>query len=341
MSKISWFFIFSLLLTNSCEKDEPIKKDDPIKDYSPEVHFDITSRLLEGIKIDCIETDSRGNIWIASDKELYYKNGSEEKTYTLDFSILGLAIASDESLWIGTNGGGLGHLTQKGITWYTKANSGLPRDYIRNVEIGLDGRIWFSSCAYNLGGLVVYDDRKFETFTPENSSMNQNVVYDIEIDQDGNVYIITSGKVGRTNIYRITDKSWDCLGNENGTFYWVSVFSVGPKGSIYLLEDFSLSSSSLNSNALFEYSDNKWQKIETDFMSGVSPSTSIKVDKRDYCWLAGFKGNLPVLHVFNGELWEESPEGTFPDDYITTIETDSDNNIWIGTAHNGIFILNQ
>ena len=331
MSKISWIFILSLLLTNSCEKDETIH----------EAHFNITSRLLEGKKIDCIETDSQGNIWIASDKELYFKNGSEEKTHTLDFSILGLAIASDESLWIGTNGGGLGHFTQEGITWYTKANSGLPRDYIRNVEIGLDGRIWFSSCAYNLGGLVVYDGRKFETFTPENSSINQNVVEDIEIDQVGNIYIITSGKVGKTNIYRITDRSWDCLGNENGTFYWVFDFSVGPKGSIYLLEDFSLSSSSLNSNTLYVYNDNKWQRIETDFMSGVSSSSSIKVDKRGYCWLAGFKGNLPVLHVFNGELWEESPEGIFPEDYITTIETDSDNNIWIGTANNGVFILNQ
>jgi ligand-binding sensor domain-containing protein len=92
MSKISWIFIFSLFLPISCGKD------DPVKENSPEIHFDITGRLLEGKKINCIETDSSGNIWIASDKELYYKNGSEEKTYTLDFSIPGLAIASDESL---------------------------------------------------------------------------------------------------------------------------------------------------------------------------------------------------------------------------------------------------
>ena len=314
---------------------------DPIKNYSPEVHFDITNRLLEGKKINCIETDTKGNIWIASDKELYYKNGSDQKTHILDFPILGLAIAADETLWIGTDGGGLGHLSRRGITWYTKANSGLPRDYIRNVEVGLDGRVWFSSCAFNLGGLVVYDGKKFKQFTPENSPMNQNVVEDIEIDHNGSVYIVTSGSVGRTNVYRISDNSWDCLGDEDGTFYWAFVFSVGPAGVIFLVEDFSLSSSSFNSNTLFEYRDKTWQKVEADFISGISPFTSLKADKRNYCWLAGFSGNTPILHVYNGESWQNSPEGIFPNDHITTIEADSDNNIWVGTVHNGVFILNQ
>jgi hypothetical protein len=81
----------------------------------------------------------------------------------------------NETLWIGTNGGGLGHLSKDEITWFTKTNSGLPRDYISHVEVGLDGRIRFSGCAHDLGGLVVYDGKKFEIFTPDNSVLNQNV----------------------------------------------------------------------------------------------------------------------------------------------------------------------
>jgi ligand-binding sensor domain-containing protein len=331
--KVIIFFILSFLMINSCEKD----------DFSPVIHFDISGRLLEGKHIDCIDIDNKGNVYIASNKELYYTSTSNinHKNYNIEFPILDIAIAPDETLWIGTNGGGLGHLTSEGFTWYTKANAGLPRDYIRNVEVGSDGRIWFSSCAHDLGGLVVYDGKKFKLFTPDNSPMNQNVVHDIEIDRYGSVYIVSSGKVGRTNVYRISDNSWHCLGDEDGTFYWVFVFSVSPAGVIYLIEDFSLSSSSLNSNALFEYRDNTWQNVEADFISGISPFTSIKADKRNYCWLAGFRGNSPVLHVFNGEVWESSPEGILPDDFITTIETDNDNNIWVGTNSNGVFILNQ
>jgi hypothetical protein len=348
--KISSFFILSLLLTNSCKKDDPpitddyplIRKEDTLKNYSPVVRFDITSRLLEGKHIDCIEPDYKGNIWVASGKELYYKNGSAEKTYTLDFPILDISIAGDETLWIGTNGGGLGHLSNNGMTWYTKANSGLPRDYINNVEIGLDGRVWFSSAAHDLGGLVVYDGKKFTLFTPENSKLNQHVIDDIGIDHNGSLYVITMGTVGKTNIYRISDDSWECLGNENGTFYWVSAFTVGPAGIIYLLEDFMLSSSNTDYNTLFEYRDNTWKKMEADFMtSRLTFFPAIKADRRNYCWAASIKDNSYVLHVYNGNSWAEPPGGLFLNDKITTIETDSDNNIWVGTDKNGIFILNQ
>lgn len=345
------FFILPLIMYNSCEKydhqqitedDHLIRKEDTLKDYSPVVSFDITGRMLEGKRIDCIEPNYKGNTWIASGNELYYKNGREEKTYTLDFQILDISIAGDETLWIGTKDGGLGHLTKNGITWYTKASSDLPRDYISNVEVGLDGRIWFSSCANDLGGLVIYDGKKFTLFTPDNSILNQHVIDNIGIDHNGSMYVITMGKVGKTNVYRITDNSWECLGTDNGTFYWVSVFTVGPAGIIYLLLDFSLSSSSLYSNTIFEFRDNTWNKLDADFMSSwLTFLTAIKADRRNYCWAASIEGNSCVLHVYNGTSWEEPPEGLFLGDMITTIETDMDNNVWIGTAQNGVFILKQ
>ena len=340
------FFILPIVMITSCEKedsltteDEPlIRKKDTLKDYSPIVHFDIISRLLEEKHIDCIEPNYKGNTWIASGKELYYKNDSVEKTYILDFQILDISIAGDETLWIGTKDGGLGHLMKNGIIWYTKANSDLPRDYVSNVEVGLDGRIWFSSGAFDLGGLLVYNGKKFNLFTPENSILNQHVIDDIGIDHNGSIYVVTSGKVGKTSVYRITDDSWEFLGK----FYWVSVFTVGPAGIIYLLVDYSLSSSSLYSNTIYEFKNNTWNKLEADFMSSrITLFTAIKADRRNYCWAASIEENSYVLHVYNGISWEEFPEGLFLGDKITTIETDMDNNVWVGTSQNGIFILKQ
>lgn len=349
--KVSLFFILLLLQISSCKKDDsPVTKDDPLtrkedtlKNYSPAVCFDITSRMLEGKHIDCIEPDYKGNTWVSSGKELYYyKNGIEEKTYTLDFPILDISIAGDETLWIGTNGGGLGHLSAEGITWYTVANASLPRDYINNVEVGLDGRVWFSSAAHDLGGLVVYDGKKFTLFTPDNSILNQHVIDDIGIDHNGSLYVVTMGTVTKANIYRISGNSWECLGNNTGTFYWIFTFTVGPAGIIYLLEDFSLSSSSGNSNTLYEFTDNVWKKLYPDFMpTRISLFTAIKADRRNYCWLCSIDGNLYVLHVYDGNSWQVPPAGLFLNDMITTIEVDSDNKIWIGTAHNGVFILKQ
>jgi ligand-binding sensor domain-containing protein len=327
MGKNLFIIILSGFLTFSCNKE----------DFPERVRFDISGQLLEGKHISCIDLDNKGNIYIASNKELYCINS--HKSYTLDFPVLDLAIAPDETVWVGTNGGGLGHLTGGGFTWYTVANSGLPRDYVRNVEIGLNGNVWFSSCAFKLGGLGIYDGKKFEFLTPENSPLNQNIIEDIEIDLDGNVFIATSGTVGKTNIYRISDNSWDCLGDETGMFYWVFSFTVGISGTLYLVEDFSLSSSFPNLNTLFEYKDNNWVKIEN--IPEIGFSTRLKADKRNYCWLAGYGDHSAVLLVYNGESWSSSPEGMFPDDFITTFEIDNDNNVWVGTNKSGVFILNQ
>jgi ligand-binding sensor domain-containing protein len=331
MYKVSCSMILLLILSGSCQKDD---------NFPAAINFNITSRLLEGKHIDCIDIDNRGNIYIGSGTELYYSHGNNQKSYGLDFQILDLAIAPDQTVWIGTDGGGLGHLTGKGFTWFTSANAGLPRDYVRHVEIAPDGNVWFTSCAFRIGGLGIYNGVKFEFLTPDNSPLNQNIIEDIEIDQEGTVYIATTGTVGRSNIYRITDKSWECLGDDKGTFYWVFSFTLGPSGIIYLIEDFSLSSA-FTANRLFQFSDNGWQKIETNDVRIGSFFYPVEADNRNFLWMAGYGEHSPVLHVYNGKSWVSSPEGLFPDDYITTIGTDSENNIWIGTYKNGIFILNQ
>ena len=348
--KVSMVIILPFFLNCSCQKDDLlvtddnplVKKEDILKNYSPEVSFEITKRMLEGKAITCIEPNYKGNTWIASGRELYYMNDSIEKTYTLDYPIYDISIAGDETLWIATKGGGLGHLSEDVLTWFNRANSDLPRDSIWNVEVGLDGRVWFSSGAHDRGGLLVYDGEKFDLFTPDNSILNQHVIGDIGIDHNGSIYVSSAGKVGRTNVYRITDDLWECLGDENGTFYWVPIFSVGPAGIIYLYVDYSLSSSFPRPNSLFEFRDSDWGNLEPDFMSSKSTYfTAIKADRRNYCWAASIEGNPYVLKVYNGISWEVPPEELFFGDKITAIETDMDNNIWIGTSQNGIFVLKQ
>jgi len=311
-----------------------------VNNFPAEISFNISDRMLEGKNITCIDADNAGNVAVGANRTLYYRNNGKEESYTLNFEILDLAIAPDESVWVGTNGGGLAHLTDNSLIWYTTENADLPRNYIRNVSAAPDGKVWFSSCAFRIGGLGVFDGEDFEFMTPENSPLNQNIIEDIEIDDQGVIYIATTGTVGRTNIYRISGQSWDCLGDEEGMFYWVFSFTLTPSGTIYLVEDFSLSSA-LMTNKLFQYKNNQWINIETDGMPGLDFFTRIKADRRNYCWVASSDDESAYLHVFNGKSWINSPRGHFPDEYITAIEVDNENNIWIGTWNNGVFILNQ
>ncbi len=335
MTRSLCLLILLSLLTVSCEKN------DYVNSFPAKVRFDVSYRLLEGKKITCIDFNEKGNAWIGSGTELFYHGGSELKSYNIGFPVMDLAVAPDQTVWIGTNGGGLGHLDGDKLTWYNMANAELPRDVVMNVEAAPDGNIWFASCAFRLGGLGIFNGKKFTFLTPENSPLNQNIIEDIEIDRDGNVYIATTGTVGRTNIYRITDNSWECLGNEEGTFYWIMSFTISPEGTIYLVEDFSLSSL-WSQNKLFKFENDDWENIKTDENLQISFFSTIKADKRNYCWLTSSGEDDPALLVFNGHTWFSSPEGLFPDaSIITSIETDNENNIWVGTWSNGIFILNQ
>lgn len=334
MNRLLCLFILCAFLIVSCEDDDYLNK------YPAEISFDVTYRLLEGKPIRCIDFDEQGNAYIGSGKDLHYSNGSIQKTYTLDYDILDLAVAPDQTVWIGTKDGGLCHFTHRDFEWYNSENAGLPRDYVMNVEASPDGKVWFASCAHKLGGLGIYDGRKFTFLTPENSPLNQNLIVDIEIDNEGYVYIATGGKVGRTNIYRIKDNQWRCLGEEEGTFYWVMSFTIGPSGSIYLVEDFALASF-LAENRLFRYYNDEWENITLEEGRQICFIGTVEADKRDYCWVTTIGQNGPVLCVYDGHSWKISPDGIIGGEFATVIESDHDNNIWIGTYNDGIYILEQ
>jgi len=334
MNRLKYLFILLLFSAVSCERD------DAVNHFPPEVKFDVSDRLLEGHPVTCIDFDDDGNPWIGSGTFIYHMEGSSLEDYNLGYSVLDLAVAPDQSVWVGTSGGGLCHFQGGQTTWYTMENAGLPRDYVMNVEAAPDGRIWFASCAHKLGGLGIYDGKKFTFLTPENSPLNQNIIDDIEINEDGIVYISTSGTVGMTNIYSIDDNDWKCLGSEEGTFYWVFNFTISPSGIIYLVEDFSLSSA-MRTNKLYSYSDNEWENIILEEGQQIGFFGMTGTDRRDYCWVPSASQEGLVMMVYTGKKWEISPADFITGDIITVIEADNNNNIWIGTYTDGIFILNQ
>lgn len=329
------FLIFSLIIS-SCEKEGSREK------YPEGVNFNISYRLLEGRKITCLDIGQDGSICAGSDNQLILiDRHKDQKIINLVYEIRDVAMAQDGSIWAGTNGGGLAYIDGNGITYYNTSNSGLPRDYVSEVEIAPDGKVWFTSCAFNIGGLGIYDGRKFEFLTPENSPLNQNVIFSLDINSDGVVYLATSGTVGRTNIYRITGRRWECLGDEGGTFYWVFSFDAGPSGLLYLIEDFSLSSAIHATNNLYELQDDKWKLIDLENVSGIGFFARVAIDRRNYCWIADHKDGSIILNVYNGRSWQSSMPGSFPDDFITAVKVDYENNIWLGTYQNGIIVLNQ
>ncbi len=212
----------------------------------------------------------------------------------------------------------------------------MPRDLVFHVACDSKGRVWFSSSAHLLGGLGCYSDGTFQFFTPDNSILPDNLIKDITCNGE-NVYVATGGYVGQQKVVEISNGEWKLLPVEG---YYLMDMDVSKKGTLYVIDDVSLSSSYQMTNKVY--------RLRNDSVVNILPDVSrwdyyphrVKADLRDYLWLAKFSsGESPNLAVFDGERWQEPPAG-FPELLINCMAVDRSNALWLATT-NGIYILPQ
>ncbi len=104
-----------------------------------------------------MQSDSQGNVWIAAWFDLWKWDGAAwskvalpDPDYFFDLGgINDLAIGPDDVLWLGTNGG-LVRWDGNAFTRFTTANSGLPTDHVKGVDVRADGVLGLSCSDYSL-----------------------------------------------------------------------------------------------------------------------------------------------------------------------------------------------
>ncbi|MCX7762036.1 MAG: hypothetical protein N2252_04250 [Candidatus Kryptonium sp.] len=104
-----------------------------------------------------------------------------------------LAIAFEGNyVWVGTTGG-LVRLdkTTGAMTFYNRANSGLPDNSVQSIAIDKQGNKWIGTWD---GGLAKFDGKNWVVYNRANSGLPSNNVYSIAIDKQGNKWIGTGGK---------------------------------------------------------------------------------------------------------------------------------------------------
>jgi ligand-binding sensor domain-containing protein len=323
---ISIVFLFLF----SCEKEEV-----SFNDYSSEINFDVSDWILKDKDISCVEFDRDGNAWIASGNEMIIYNNGKIKIYDANAKILDLAIAPNRDVWLGTTEG-LARFKDKKFEFYNEENSTIPRNYIHDVEVTSDGRVWFCSTAGDLGGLICFNGKSFKLFNPENSIINQHVIQNARADNNNNLYFNTYGQVGKAKMYKYNGQNnkLEKLGGDE-SLYWISALDVDSKGEVYFSVDYSLSSSLPHNNFIGSIYKNEWNS----FGVGFDLSYQFCVDKRDYLWGCCVIGDFRLL-VFDGKEWHTSESGQIPEYYIRDINADFNNNMWVCTEK-GIYILNQ
>lgn len=332
MKQTILFFCIALFLF-SCEKDVSSVK------LITNINFDVSERILEGEKVSCVDFDPDGNAWLASGSSLIFYDGKKSQTYDVGSEIRDISVGLDGKVWIATTDKGLALFSAGKFTYYTKENSGLPRDLIIAVEAAPDGSVWFSSSAHLLGGLVHYNGKDFQLYTPGNSILNQNVVIDLKIDRNGTLFFSTEGTVTQSKVFVIDNRGHLSTLGGDAKFYWIGSLDVNSQSEAIVVDDHSLSSSMLHVNTVSVNRKGKWNKIEADF--DVDYFNRMFVDQRDFIWVQGsMKGDYQSYFVFDGDEWHRSQKGQIPDAFIYSVKVDSKNNIWFCT-NDGIFIFRQ
>lgn len=310
---------------------------------------------LSNGRITSIVKEKDGFIWIGTKNGLNRYDGLQVKVYNKKNSNLGsndisdLFIDSKNKLWITTLGGGVNiynPLTDSFKVYKNSPNTtkSLLSNQVNTVIEDSKGNMWFGTekglCKFNkiTGNFTSYTNQ----LNP-NQSKNSNSITCLYSDKNENIWVGTFGN--GLFLFDVAEEKFSQIAPKE---MMVSDFIndieelnrdkilIGTSGSGLLLVDIST----------FKFSN--FLKENLSLKQEVNIVRSIRKDNQDNLWI-GTDGNgvfeieypnakSPIIHNY---LYNPQLESSLSGNAIYEIMDDNDSNIWIGTAWNGISILNK
>jgi ligand-binding sensor domain-containing protein len=155
-------------------------------------YLDNYSNPAVGFPMNIIPDSKKAGNWIPTyGRNLVFKKGNQAISYTfklpsgispyayIDAGVLN----NDGTLWMGTYGEGIVHVSEKEFTGYKYSNF---TDYgiVVNVKTDAENRVWFCPTRY---GLIVYDNNKLWRYT-NSSGLLSNDVTNLFLDAKKRIY---------------------------------------------------------------------------------------------------------------------------------------------------------
>lgn len=273
----------------------------------------------EGLADDAIFAlcgDHKGGMWIGTHAGLTHWADHRFTNIPASVALPSNDIRSlwadgNDSLWIGTNGSGLAHMTAGGVAKYT-TKDGLPDNHIWSIFKDSAGSIWLGTGG---GGIARFSDGKFSRFSHREGLSGEHV-WSIAEDREGSLWIgSTEG-----GLSRLRDASIATYGPQEGL-----------SGEIILgvYED--------REGALWVgTSDGGVDRIQngkiTTFTTrdGLSDNQvfSIAEDRNDDHWFATRRG---LSRLSNGRFTNYRTQNGLPNDFVRCAYADSKGELWMGT----------
>lgn len=250
-----------------------------------------------------------------------------------------------------------------GWTEYTPGNSGLSDEFLDDIAIDQEGRVWTIS----MGGVDAFDGIEW---SHHEVTLEGMMINPIKADEDGNILVGTSTGLaifdGQNWTYRdikegadvdrifidSPEKIWVSLENQNGhglgfleggNFTYFSNEEIGfhgshmvtslvrdPEGQVWISTD---------SGGLFVYDGNDWRAEQNP---DCPPNyvgcydRQMVIDQQGWLWI-----NEPgELRVFNGQEWGSYTSNSgLPYPNIERIAVDQHNRLWATSYYGGLSVL--
>ena len=221
-----------------------------------------------------VALDTDGSLWAASN-QLVHVQGGQAKPFRFpglgDARVRNVLRSRNGSLWIGTDGGGVYHLSAQGTTHFT-TREGLVNNFVRVFIESKDGTLWIGTD----NGVSHLDQAGIHNFTAQNGLVYNSIRSLLE-DRDGTIWIGTERGLSQ---YRNGEFNHDAmtaaLGDEK-----VWALNQDVDGGIWI---------GTRAHGLYRYRNGQLSHYTTANGLASDSIYSILEDKQGHFWCSGPSG---------------------------------------------------
>jgi diguanylate cyclase (GGDEF)-like protein len=308
--------------------------------------------LEEGLSqqaVNAIAQDSAGFMWFGTEDGLNRFDGYEFRQLrhdradpgTLPNGWISSLVASDDGLWIATDGGGV---VFRNATTGKLESPEVLRDTpdlqrVRALARDRLGRLWIAS---RDAGVAIYDPAKQELKRLRHSptqaaSIADNSIFAILHLRSGDTLVGSANGLDRlaASTLEVRRVALPAGLAPSGTPLPVRALTESPDGMVWVGTDAGL--------ARLDPRNGRWQVFRANpANAGALPDDhvqSLLIDSKGRLWVGAIRGLAwfdPATQTFQTYTRDDAEARSLPDDYVISLFEDRGGNLWIGTKLGGL-----
>lgn len=274
------------------------------------INLDIQQHeTIKGIPVNSIIVDFGNNKWVATENGLMKINDDETKTIDIKpNSVVSATMGENERGWMCTYDNKIAMFDRE-VSYSTN----VPSNEIITCMDADRNFIWLGT-TNGLYKISLKSKKENESFFEGNSKLPSNRINDILVDEKGTKWVATEN-----GIVEFNGRGWKTHLKKSDISSLVKY-----KGGIL----------AAGNGQMWKFKNKEWSEMILPEELSSSPIEDMVVDANNNLWLAGrFLARLDdnwMAYVYN-------EQDGFTSQHSTSLAVDQRNNIWVGTAGNGLF----